>query len=140
MTGCFIVLEGGEGSGKSTQAKLLHDRLVAFGREVVLTYEPGDTALGQEIRQLLLHREDAVDERAELLLMLADRAQHIATVVQPALARGAVVVCDRFTPSSLAYQGIGRAPRDLESVSGIALLSSLDPSSPLRSGGDGGSV
>jgi dTMP kinase len=109
MTGCFIVLEGGEGSGKSTQAQLLYERLVAFGRDAVLTYEPGDSPLGEEIRQLLLHREDPVDERAELLLMLADRAQHVATVVKPALARDAVVVCDRFTPSSLAYQGIGRA-------------------------------
>jgi dTMP kinase len=109
MTGCFIVLEGGEGSGKSTQAQLLYERLVAFGRDAVLTYEPGDSPLGEEIRQLLLHHEDAVDERAELLLMLADRAQHVATVVKPALARDAVVVCDRFTPSSLAYQGIGRA-------------------------------
>ncbi len=109
MTGCFIVLEGGEGSGKSTQAQLLFERLVAFGRDAVLTYEPGDSSLGEEIRQLLLHREDAVDERAELLLMLADRAQHVADVVEPALARDAVVVCDRFTPSSLAYQGVGRA-------------------------------
>ena len=87
MTGSFIVLEGGEGSGKSTQAQLLYERLVAFGRDAVLTYEPGDSSLGEEIRQLLLHREDAVDERAELLLMLADRAQHVATVVKPALAR-----------------------------------------------------
>ena len=108
MKGSFIVLEGGEATGKSTQAQLLVERLTAFGRDALLTHEPGDTKLGAAIRDLLLHRDGTVDERAELLLMLADRAQHVAEVIQPALASGTIVVCDRFTPSSLAYQGFGR--------------------------------
>jgi dTMP kinase len=104
----FIVLEGGEGAGKSTQVDLLAAVLRAQGREVVVTFEPGDTALGKELRSVLLHADAPIDARAELLLMLADRAQHVAEVVRPAVARGAVVVCDRFEPSTLAYQGAAR--------------------------------
>lgn len=110
-SGLFITLEGGDGAGKTTQAELLEAWFVARGREVVRTREPGGTPLGAEIRRLLLHGGDeigAVDPRAEALLYAADRAQHVATVVRPALERGAVVVQDRYIDSSLAYQGAGR--------------------------------
>lgn len=109
--GLFITLEGGDGAGKSTQAGLLAEWLEARGREVVRTREPGGTALGAGIRELLLHGGDevgTVDPRAEALLYAADRAQHIATLVRPALERGAIVVQDRYIDSSLAYQGAGR--------------------------------
>src|SRR5262245_20564551 len=108
MTGRFIVLEGGDGSGKSTQARRLVARLHAAGRDALLTHEPGHTALGEAIRAMLLDADWDLDARSELLLMLADRAQHVAEVVQPALERGVVVVSDRYTPSSMAYQGVGR--------------------------------
>jgi dTMP kinase len=107
-SGRFLVVEGGEGVGKSTQVERLAASLRADGREVVVTYEPGDTKAGAELRAVLLHAEQALDPRAELLLMLADRALHVAEVIRPALARGAVVVCDRYTPSTLAYQGVAR--------------------------------
>jgi dTMP kinase len=107
-SGAFIVLEGGEGSGKSTQARLLADRVRADGREVVETFEPGGTARGAALRAALLDDDSPLDAHAELLLMAADRAQHVAEVIAPALARGAVVVCDRFSPSTLTYQGVGR--------------------------------
>ncbi|MGH8979169.1 MAG: dTMP kinase [Acidimicrobiia bacterium] len=106
--GRFIVLEGGEGSGKSTQAKRLVSRIVAAGRDATLTHEPGHTRVGEEIRLLLLHEDWTLDPRTELLLMLADRAQHVAEVIRPALDAGTVVVSDRYAPSSLAYQGVGR--------------------------------
>ncbi len=115
----FVVLEGGEGSGKSTQAERLAAWLRAQGREVVLTFEPGDTTVGAQIRDVLLHGDDAVEPHAELLLMLADRAQHVAEVIRPALARGAVVICDRYSPSTLAYQGGGRGL-------GVDVVSALD--------------
>jgi dTMP kinase len=104
----FIVLEGGEGSGKSTQAERLTGWLRAQGRDVVATYEPGDTKFGAQLRDALLHGDAPLDARTELLLMLADRAQHVVEVIRPALERGAIVVCDRFSPSTLAYQGVGR--------------------------------
>ncbi len=107
-TGRLIVIEGGEGVGKSTQVERLAASLRATGREVVVTYEPGDTKTGAELRAALLHADDALDPHAELLLMLADRAQHVAEVLKPAIARGAIVVCDRYEPSTLAYQGVGR--------------------------------
>ncbi|MGO3146304.1 MAG: dTMP kinase [Leucobacter sp.] len=118
MSGLFITLEGGDGVGKSTQAQMLAEWLESDGREVVRTREPGGTPLGAEIRRLLLHGGEeigAVDPRAEALLYAADRAQHIATVVRPALERGAVVVQDRYIDSSLAYQGAGRV-LDVEDV------------------------
>ena len=108
-TGRFVVVEGGEGVGKSTQVERLASSLRSAGREVVVTYEPGDTKTGAELRAALLHADTALDPHAELLLMLADRAQHVAEVIRPALARGAIVVCDRYEPSTLAYQGVARA-------------------------------
>jgi dTMP kinase len=108
VTGRFVVVEGGDGSGKSTQCVRLVDALRARGLDVVATVEPGGTPLGRELRRLLLDG-GAVDARAEALLMAADRAEHVATVVRPALARGAWVVTDRHVPSSLVYQGVVRA-------------------------------
>ena len=106
-SGVFVVLEGGDGCGKSTQAKLLGSRLRDLGREVVATREPGATEAGATIRALVLGGGD-LDPRAEALLIAADRAQHVAEVIRPALERGAVVVSDRYIPSSLAYQGVAR--------------------------------
>lgn len=108
MTGAFITLEGGDGSGKSTQTELLHAWLDAHGHTVVRTREPGGTELGIEIRRLVQHTEGHVAPRAEALLYAADRAQHIATLVRPALERGDVVLQDRYLDSSVAYQGAGR--------------------------------
>ena len=107
MTGRFVVLEGGDGSGKSTQRDLLVAWLVQSGIEAVGTLEPGGSVLGVSLRKLLLDG-DAVAPRAEALLMAADRAQHVADVIAPALARGAWVVSDRHVPSSLVYQGVVR--------------------------------
>lgn len=107
MTGRFVVLEGGDGSGKSTQCARLVATLRERGLDVVATVEPGGTALGRELRRLLLDGA-APDARAEALLMAADRAEHVASVVRPALARGAWVVSDRHVPSSLVYQGVVR--------------------------------
>ncbi len=107
LPGTLLALEGGEGAGKSTQSRLLVAWLQEAGLEVVVTHEPGATALGARVRALLLDGEQ-VSPRAEALLYAADRAHHVATVVRPALERGAVVVTDRFVDSSLAYQGAGR--------------------------------
>ena len=117
--GLFVVLEGGDGTGKSTQQRLLSDALGAHGVDHVVTFEPGDSWLGREIRRLVLSPESgAITPRAEALLYIADKAQHVAEVVEPALARGAVVVCDRYVDSTLAYQGAGRVLEvaEIESV------------------------
>jgi dTMP kinase len=106
-SGVFVVLEGGDGCGKSTQVQLLVSRLRDLGREVVATREPGATEAGAAIRSLVLGGGD-LDPRAEALLIAADRAEHVAEVIRPALERGAVVVSDRYIPSSLAYQGVAR--------------------------------
>lgn len=106
--GHFIVLEGGDASGKSTQARLLADRLRSLGRDVVSSFEPGATTAGAAIRALLLDADGPVSPVTEVLLLAADRAQEVADIVRPALTRGADVVSDRYVPSSLAYQGIGR--------------------------------
>lgn len=111
MSGLFITLEGGDGAGKTTQAELLSAWLDARGHETVRTREPGGTPLGAAVRGILLHggtELGTVDPRAEALLYAADRAQHVAQLVRPALDRGAVVVQDRYIDSSLAYQGAGR--------------------------------
>lgn len=106
MTGHFIAFEGGEGSGKSTQARRLAERL---GSRALFTFEPGDSPLGAEVRRLLLDSlELEITDRAEALLMAADRAQHVVEVVQPALEAGRTVITDRFAGSSVAYQGHGR--------------------------------
>jgi len=106
--GRFIAIEGGEGSGKSSIQAALGARLRAAGRDVELTREPGGTAVGEQIRALVLAQRALETELTELLLFEAARAQLVATVIRPALARGAVVICDRFAASSVAYQGYGR--------------------------------
>jgi dTMP kinase len=108
--GRFITLEGPEGSGKTTAARHLADWLRRRGLEVVLTHEPGGTALGEEIRRIVLHARgvsEDLDPRADALLFAAGRAQHVARVIRPALERGDWVVCARYVDSSLAYQGAG---------------------------------
>ncbi len=101
----FMTIEGIEGCGKSTQARLLAERL---GRRAVLTAEPGSTELGKAIRSLLLHQGGRISPSAELLLFLADRAQHVEEVIRPALSAGKIVISDRYMDSTLAYQGYGR--------------------------------
>lgn len=104
----FISFEGIDGVGKSTQIRFAESYLREKGKDVLTTLEPGGTELGQEIRNLLLHRKGHVAPRAEALLYAADRAHHVATKVRPALAAGKVVITDRFLDSSVAYQGAGR--------------------------------
>ncbi len=119
----FVALEGGEGAGKSTQLDLLQRWLGEQGHEVVVTREPGGTPLGRRLRTLLLdHDTGPLAPRAEALLYAADRAEHVADVVRPALTRGAVVLTDRYIDSSIAYQGAGRAldPSDIARISAWA--------------------
>lgn len=106
--GLFVTFEGGDGAGKGTQLGLLGAWLTDAGHRVVRTREPGGTGLGLELRELILHRPDEIAPRAEALMYAADRAQHVATVVRPALADGAIVLQDRYLDSSVAYQGSGR--------------------------------
>ena len=139
--GLFVSFEGGEGAGKTTQIARLAACLRAAGRQDVLTTrEPGDGPLGQELRILALHPPMGifVEPRAELLIMLADRAQHVGQVIRPHLAAGGVVICDRYADSSLAYQGYGRG-LDLEWIGrlnafatdglepGLTVLLDVDP-------------
>ncbi|MGI6149613.1 MAG: dTMP kinase [Limnochordia bacterium] len=106
--GLFITLEGIDGVGKTTQARLLVEYLLQQGYDVVHTFEPGGTSLGQAIRKLLLDPENhQLEPVTEILLYAADRAQHVAEVIRPALAEGKVVVCERYIDSSVAYQGYG---------------------------------
>ena len=108
MSGRFITFEGPEGSGKTTQVQRLGAHLRERGTEVVVTKEPGGTPVANQIRAILLHPENAMDPLAELLLYAASRRQHVVEVIRPALERGAIVLCDRFTDATLAYQGFGR--------------------------------
>jgi dTMP kinase len=112
IRGLFVTLEGGEGAGKSTSLAFVRDFLEQSGRRVIVTREPGGTPLGEKIRELLLHGQEAMQVDTELLLIFAARAEHLAHVIRPALAEGACVVCDRFTDATYAYQGGGRGMPD----------------------------
>ena len=117
--GVFVCFEGGEGSGKSTQSRLLAARLEALGHVVRLTFEPGDTPVGVEMRRIVLSPETGeLSDRTEVLLYAADKAEHVDTVVRPALERGEVVITDRYVDTTLAYQGAGRGldVREVEEV------------------------
>lgn len=107
--GFFITIEGGEGAGKSTMLAFVRDWLARAGRETVVTREPGGTALGERVRDILLHAHELqIDAETEALLMFAARAEHLTRVIRPALDAGKVVLCDRFTDATYAYQGGGR--------------------------------
>jgi dTMP kinase len=121
----FITFEGGDGTGKSTQVRLLTEWLIEQGRAVVTTREPGGTEVGTALREIVLHHRGEVDPRAEALLYAADRAQHIGTLVRPALERGDVVVQDRYIDSSVAYQGAGRV-LDAAEIKRISLWATGD--------------
>jgi dTMP kinase len=108
-TGVFVCFEGGEGAGKSTQSELLRAWLESEDYAVTLTFEPGDTMVGRRVREIVLDpATGALADRTEALLYAADKAEHVETVVLPALERGAVVITDRYVDSTLAYQGAGR--------------------------------
>ncbi|MGO3320721.1 MAG: dTMP kinase [Microbacterium gubbeenense] len=107
--GLWITFEGGDGTGKTTQAELLREWFEQQGRAVLLTREPGGTEAGKTIREIVLHSRGELDDRTEALLFAADRAHHIHTIVRPALERGEVVIQDRYLDSSVAYQGAARA-------------------------------
>ena len=125
MSGLFITFEGGDGTGKSTQVRLLTEWLTEQGRAVVTTREPGGTEVGTALREIVLHHRGEIDARAEALLYAADRAQHIGTLVRPALERGDVVVQDRYIDSSVAYQGAGRV-LDAAEIKRISLWAAGD--------------
>lgn len=116
--GLFITLEGGEGAGKSTLIRHLAEQMEKRGSAFLITREPGGSPLGEKVRALLLESQDCIDARSELLLFLAARAEHVTRVIEPALARGEIVLCDRFTHSTLAYQGYGRG-LNLEELQGL---------------------
>ena len=119
MAGLFVTFEGGDASGKTTQIGLLADWLKEQGKTVVVTREPGGSDLGNELRDIVLHRRGFIAPRAEALIYAADRAHHIHEVVRPALGRGEVVLQDRYLDSSVAYQGAGRVldPSEVREVS-----------------------
>lgn len=120
--GLFITFEGGEGSGKSTQARRLADHLHRRGVPVVHTREPGGTSIAESVRRVLLHPDSRVAPLTELLLYEAARAQHVAEIVSPALQAGKVVICERYTDATVAYQGYGRGLnlRDIRILNDIA--------------------
>ncbi|MEJ7833434.1 MAG: dTMP kinase [Nocardioides sp.] len=125
-TGVFVCFEGGEGAGKSTQSRLLRSWLEEHGHVVVLTFEPGDTEIGQALRRIVLSPETGeLSDRTESLLYAADKAEHVDTVVQPALDRGEIVITDRYVDSTLAYQGAGRA-LDVAEVEAMARWATSD--------------
>ena len=142
-TGVFVCFEGGEGAGKSTQSKLLGERLVGSGHVVLLTHEPGDTPVGAEVRRIVLDPSTGeLADRTEALLYATDKAEHIHAIVGPALDRGEVVITDRYVDSTLAYQGAGRSldAAELEWVARwatedlrphLTVLLDLDPSDGL---------
>ncbi len=119
--GFFITLEGGEGSGKSSLANRLKKFFKNEGYEVVLTREPGGCPFAENLRTLVLESNDSISDKAELLLFLSARAEHVASVISPAISRGAIVICDRFTDSTLAYQGYARG-LDIDSILPICLF------------------
>lgn len=124
--GLFVCFEGGEGAGKSTQSRLLRDWLLERGETVLLTFEPGDTAVGKELRRIVLDPATGdLSDRTEALLYAADKAEHVDHVVLPALARGEVVVTDRYVDSTLAYQGAGRT-LDVAEVEAVARWATAD--------------
>ena len=124
--GLFITFEGGEGAGKSTLIRRIYSDLEARGIPVVKTYEPGGTSLGHNLRQLLLEKEDIhIARRAELFLFLADRAQHVEEILLPSLRENKVVLCDRFTDSTIAYQGVPRA-NDQEEIRNLCTFATED--------------
>ena len=106
--GLFITFEGGDGCGKTTQIKLLDEYLRSKGYQTLLTREPGSKGLGIKLREILLNYDGEVSPRAESFLFLADRAQHVDCIIKPALENGVIVLCDRHTDSTVAYQGYGR--------------------------------
>lgn len=109
MRGRFITVEGGEGAGKSSNLDFIRQLLEESGKKVLFTREPGGTSLGEEVRELLLgHKHDGMESSTELLLMFAARAEHLHQKIEPALAQGTWVLCDRFTDATYAYQGAGR--------------------------------
>ena len=125
-SGVFVCFEGGEGSGKSTQSRLLGDWLREQGYAVLLTFEPGDTVVGRELRRIVLSPETGeLSDRTEALLYAADKAEHVDTVVLPALDRGDVVITDRYVDSTLAYQGAGRS-LDVDEVEPVARWATRD--------------
>jgi dTMP kinase len=145
--GLFVAFEGGEGAGKSTQVRRLAEVLRPRGLDVVVTYEPGDSMIGPDVRRLVLGHDSAgLSPRAEALLYAADRAEHVDAVVRPALERGSVVLSDRYVDSSLAYQGAGR-PLAYDEVARVnawatdgllpdlTVLLDLDPGEGLRRAG-----
>lgn len=149
-SGLFIALEGGEGGGKSTQGGLLVDWLTAEGHQVLATREPGGTPLGAQLRELVLDRATgAISPHAEALIYAADKAEHVSSLILPALRAGQVVVCDRYVDSTLAYQGAGRQIEvaELEPVARWATLDlrphltvvlDIDPELGLSRAGRGG--
>ena len=124
--GLFVCFEGGDGAGKSTQSRLLRDWLVEQGRTVLLTFEPGDTTVGKELRRIVLDPATGhLSDRTEALLYIADKAEHVDHVVLPALERGEVVITDRYVDSTLAYQGAGRT-LDVAEVEAVARWATAD--------------
>ena len=119
--GLFITLEGSDGCGKTTQLNLLKEYLTSKGYEIVVTREPGGKGLGEKLREILLNYDGEVSDRCEAFLYLADRAQNLDTIIKPAINSGKIVLCDRHTDSSVAYQGYGRE----QNIDNINMLNEL---------------
>ncbi|MCH9621931.1 MAG: Thymidylate kinase [Chlamydiia bacterium] len=122
-SGLFVTFEGGEGAGKTTLIKSLHEYLNSLNKQVLSTFEPGDSEFGKSIRDTLLFAEEAMPSESEFFLYLADRAYHVENMILPALEKDVVVLCDRFTDSSVAYQGAGRQFVSLERIEEMSLVS-----------------